>query len=199
MTVSSPPPEPLPTFRSVGIDPVWWLISFVGSVAVTFAVFYLYVTMQFDEAAQARIWDFFARGFDRPVRPDASPLWRMPVSVQLHVLCVTIAFFAGLIIFVLPKGTGFHRVLGWSFVVAMIGAAATSVMMIADFRTGVNFLHIFTVVTAVSLTLGLGAIRRGDVRGHAYNMIGLYIGALLVAGAFSFIPGRLMWRMLFGG
>jgi uncharacterized membrane protein len=199
MTASTPSPEPLPTFRSVGINPMWWIVSFLGSVAATFAIFYVYVITQFDEAAQARTWEFFARGFDRPVRPDVSPLWTTPISVQLHVLSVTVAFFAGLIIFLLPKGTGFHRLLGWTFVIAMIGAAATSVMMIADFNTGVNFLHIFTVVTAVSLTLGLAAIRRGDVRGHAYNMVGLYIGALLVAGSFSFIPGRLMWRMLFGG
>lgn len=199
MSAPTHSPEPLPTFRSVGINPIWWIASFVGSVAVTFAIFYVYVVTQFDEATQARTWEFFARGFDRPLRPDASPLWRTPISVQVHVLSVTVAFFAGLIIFMLPKGTGLHRLLGWTFVISMIGAAATSIMMIADLKTGINFLHIFTVITAVSLTFGLRAIWRGDVRSHAHNMIGLYIGALLVAGAFAFIPGRLMWRMLFGG
>lgn len=191
-------PDALPTFRSVGINPFWWLFSIVGSVLATLGVFYLYVITQLDAGRQARLWEFFSRGYDRPVNLDISPLWTMPLSVQIHVLSVATAFVAGLTIFLLPKGTGFHRTLGWTFVVAMIGAAATSIMMIADFKTGINFLHIFTVVTVVSLTLGLRAIRQGNVQGHAYNMIGLYIGGLLVAGTFSFIPGRLMWRMLFG-
>jgi uncharacterized membrane protein len=198
MTTHPEPHDDLPTFRSVGINPVYWLISIAGSIIATFAIFYVYVVTQFDADTQARMWEFMARGYSRPVRPDPTPLWSQPFSVQLHVLSVAVAFFVGLIIFLLPKGTGFHRLLGWTFVVAMIGAAATSIMMIADFNTGLNFLHIFTVVTVVSLTLGLRAIRRGNVQGHAYNMIGLYIGGLLVAGSFSFIPGRLMWRMLFG-
>jgi uncharacterized membrane protein len=187
-----------PTFRSVGIDPWWWLISIAGSVVATLAIFYVYIVTQFDAAAQARIWEFMARGFDRPVRPHLTPLWGTPLSVQLHVLGVAVAFFAGLIIFMLPKGTGFHRLLGWTFVVAMAMVAVTSVWMAVELKTGITFLHIFTVVTAVSLPLAIMAIRRGDVRGHAYNMLGLYIGGLLVAGAFAFIPGRLMWRMLFG-
>jgi uncharacterized membrane protein len=29
-------------------------------------------------------------------------------------------------------------------------------------------------------------------------MVGLYVGALLIAGALSFAPGRLMHRMFFG-
>jgi uncharacterized membrane protein len=190
--------EDLPTFRSVGINPLWWLIGIVAGVAGTFAVFYVYVITQFDAAGQARAWEFMAKGFNRPIRPDVTPLWSQPLSVQLHVLSVTTAFVAGIVIFLLPKGTGYHRLLGWTFVVAMIGASATSIMMIRDFNTGINFLHVFTVITAVSLTLGLYAIRRGDVKGHAGNMVGLFVGGLLVAGSFSFIPGRLMWRMLFG-
>jgi len=29
-------------------------------------------------------------------------------------------------------------------------------------------------------------------------MIGLYVGALLIAGAFTFLPGRLMHQIFFG-
>jgi uncharacterized membrane protein len=195
----SDPSDSRPTFRSVGINPLSWFLWIVISVLVTVVIFYVYLVTQFGTAGVERFLDSLARGFARPIRPDISPLWSRPFSVQLHVISVTVGFFSGLIIFMLPKGSGLHRILGWTFVVAMTLAAATSIMMIADFNTGVNFLHIFTVMTAVSLTLGLAAIRRGDVRSHAYNMIGLYIGAILVAGAFAFIPGRLMWRMLFGG
>ena len=188
----------LPTFRSVGINPLWWLTAIAGGVLFTGIVTWLYMLLQFDDASRARFVQLLLDGYGRPIDPDPTPLWSQPLSVQLHVFSVTVAFVSGLIVFLLPKGTGLHRLLGWSFVCAMIGAAVTSVMMIADLGTGINFLHVFTVITAVSLTLGLYAIRRGDVRNHAGNMVGLYIGGLLIAGSFAFLPGRLMWRMLFG-
>jgi uncharacterized membrane protein len=188
----------LPTFRSVGINPLWWLTGIAGSLLFTVIVTWIYFQLQFDAADRARFVQFMVDGYARPINPDPTPLWSQPLSVQLHVFSVTIAFFSGLVVFLLPKGTGLHRLLGWSFVVSMIGAAATSIMMIADLGTGINFLHVFTVITAVSLTLGLYAIRRGDVRNHAGNMVGLYIGGLLIAGTFAFLPGRLMWRILFG-
>jgi len=45
----------------------------------------------------------------------------------------------------------------------------------------------------------LTGIRRGDVRQHAGSMTGLYVGGLLIAVWFAFIPGRTMWHVFFGG
>lgn len=131
--------------------------------------------------------------------PRPELILKAPLSVQIHVYGIAVALLSALTIFSLPKGTGFHRTLGWTFVGAMIIVAATSIVMIWELRTGITFLHIFTLITAVSLYFGLTAIRRGDVASHANNMIGLFAGGLLVAGAFAFIPGRLMWRVFFGG
>lgn len=36
------------------------------------------------------------------------------------------------------------------------------------------------------------------VRLHAWMMTGLFVGGLVVAGLFTFIAGRLMWRIFFG-
>jgi uncharacterized membrane protein len=130
---------------------------------------------------------------------DIAPLLAAPLSVQVHVAAAMAGLAIGVVIFLLPKGTGFHRLLGWSWVSSMIVVAATSVAMIADFRSGVNALHVFTAVTVVSLWAGLTGIRRGDVRRHAASMIGLYVGGLLIAGVFAFIPGRTMWNVVFGG
>lgn len=130
---------------------------------------------------------------------DLAPLLARPPSVQLHVAAAVLALVVGVVIFLLPKGTGFHRTLGWTWVSSMIVVAATSVAMIADLKTGVNALHVFTAMTVVSLWAGLTGIRRGDVRQHAGSMIGLYVGGLIIAGAFAFIPGRTMWKVVFGG
>jgi uncharacterized membrane protein len=122
-----------------------------------------------------------------------------PMTVQIHVAGAVLALVVGAIIFLLPKGTGFHRLLGWSWVCSMIVVAVTSIVMIADFRTGMNALHIFTAVTVISLWAGLTGIRRGNVRQHAGSMVGLYVGGLIVAGLFAFMPGRTMWNVMFGG
>jgi uncharacterized membrane protein len=129
---------------------------------------------------------------------DPAPLLREPKTVQLHVAAAVIALVVGAVIFSLRKGTGFHRLLGWTWVSSMIVVAATSVAMIADFNTGVNALHVFTAVTVISLWMGLAGIRRGNVRQHASSMAGLYVGGLIIAGAFAFIPGRTMWAVFFG-
>lgn len=128
-----------------------------------------------------------------------APLLATPASVQLHVAAAMLALVVGVVIFLLPKGTGLHRALGWTWVSSMIVVAATSVAMIVDLKTGVNALHVFTAVTVVSLWAGLTGIRRGDVRQHAGSMIGLYAGGLIIAGMFAFIPGRTMWQVVFGG
>lgn len=131
--------------------------------------------------------------------PHPEVLFSTPLSVQIHVLAACAAIVVGALIFLLRKGTGVHRFLGWSWVSSMIVVAATSVLMIADFGNGVNALHIFTAVTVISLWAGLTGIRRGNVRQHAGSMVGLYVGGLVIAGAFAFIPGRTMWQVLFGG
>lgn len=130
---------------------------------------------------------------------DLQPLLAIPLSVQVHVVAAIAALVVGAVIFLLPKGTGFHRFLGWGWVSSMIVVAVTSIAMIADFRTGINALHVFTAVTVVSLWAGLAGIRRGNVSQHAGSMTGLYVGGLIIAGIFAFIPGRTMWNVFFGG
>lgn len=130
---------------------------------------------------------------------DIAPLLGVPLSVQVHVAAAMVGLLVGAVIFLLPKGTGFHRFLGWTWVSAMILVAATSIAMIADFRNGINPLHVFTVLTVVSLWAGLTGIRRANVRQHAGSMVGLYVGGLIIAGITAFIPGRTMWQVVFGG
>jgi uncharacterized membrane protein len=126
-------------------------------------------------------------------------LMAAPPSVQIHVAGAVFALVIGAVIILLPKGTGFHRLLGWSWVGSMIIVAVTSIVMVADLHTGINPLHVFTALTAISLWAALTGIRRGDVRRHAGSMIGLYVGGLIIAGIFAFIPGRMMWQAVFGG
>jgi uncharacterized membrane protein len=38
-----------------------------------------------------------------------------------------------------------------------------------------------------------------NVVGHRKTMLGLFFGALVVAGAFTLLPGRILGRAVFGG
>lgn len=189
------------------IDPSTWpgegfvsgfVARFAIGIVLVFGVIAAWVMVQEPARRDAIIaaWTSF-RVSSVHFKPEI--LLSRPLSVQLHVAGVFVAFFVGLIILLLPKGTGFHRMLGWTWVIAMIVVAATSIMMIADFGGGVNPLHAFTAVTIFSLYFGLTGIWRGNVRQHAGNMTGLFLGGMIIAGAFAFLPGRTMWLMFFGG
>ena len=49
------------------------------------------------------------------------------------------------------------------------------------------------------LPLGVYYARSHRVRGHKLTMRGLFAGALVIAGIFTLVPGRIMHRVLFGG
>lgn len=174
----------------------WWrlILGFGATLAVLAAWLY-----SLPDGQREAILGYWSRVQVPQPAFNAAPLLAEPPSVQLHVAAALLALVVGVVIFLLPKGTGFHRALGWTWVSSMIVVAATSVVMIFDLKTGINALHVFTAVTVVSLWAGLTGIRRGDVRQHAGSMIGLYVGGLIIAGVFAFIPGRTMWNVVFGG
>jgi uncharacterized membrane protein len=174
----------------------WWRTAL--GVGATFGILALWLATM-PEPQRGALLGYWSRVEVPAVALNLDVLLGRPMSVQLHVYAAVVALIVGVVIFLLPKGTGFHRLLGWTWVSSMIVVAGTSVAMIADLNSGVNALHIFTAATVVSLWAGLTGIRRGDVRAHAGSMIGLYVGGLIIAGAFAFIPGRTMWQVLFGG
>jgi uncharacterized membrane protein len=43
------------------------------------------------------------------------------------------------------------------------------------------------------------AIKKGNVKVHKRKMILLYFGAIIIAGGFTFVPGRYLHEVFFGG
>jgi hypothetical protein len=54
-----------------------------------------------------------------PHWPDAAMWAAAPFKVKLHIFAAVTAFAIGAVILLKPKGTGFHRTLGWAWAVAM--------------------------------------------------------------------------------
>jgi uncharacterized membrane protein len=128
------------------------------------------------------------------------PLLQSDPAVQVHAASAILAVIIGAFVLWRRKGTRLHRVLGRLWVLLML-ATATSALFIHSMRVIGPFgpIHIFCIITYVSVFNGLRAvIVRRDIARHRAEMQGLYINALLFAGAFTFLPGRRMHQVLFG-
>jgi uncharacterized membrane protein len=119
----------------------------------------------------------------------------MSLPLVIHLATVLPALPLGAYILMRPKGGGTHRLLGRIWAALMMTTAISSFWL--QDSGGLSFIHIFAVVTLVSIPLSVFWIRRGDVVRHRRAMTNTYIG-LVVAGLFALAPGRLLGSWLFG-
>lgn len=129
-----------------------------------------------------------------------APLLQAPLAIQIHAFSAIAAVILGGFVLWRKKGTRLHKALGRIWVMLML-TAATSALFINEIRLIGPFspIHIFSIITYVTLSSGLYAIIvRRDINRHRFDMQSLYINALLLAGAFTFLPGRRMHEAVFG-
>ncbi|WP_414642159.1 DUF2306 domain-containing protein [Brevundimonas sp.] len=134
----------------------------------------------------------------RPHAPDLSLLMHAPVAIQLHVAAAVVALVIGTVLLAGVKGDRLHRSLGWAWVVAMATTAVSSLFIRQINAGGFSFIHLISGWTIVALPMAVYAARRHRVANHRRAMTGMFVGGLLVAGALTFLPGRMMWAMVFG-
>ncbi len=128
------------------------------------------------------------------------PLLQAPLAIQIHAFSAVAAFPLGAFVLWRKKGTRLHKLLGRIWVVLML-AVATSALFIHEMRMIGPFspIHIFSIVTYVTLYRALRAIIVDrNVAAHRAGMRGAYLWTLMLAGAFTFLPGRRMHMVLFG-
>lgn len=137
-------------------------------------------------------------GADIQFRISLEPLLSAPVLVQAHVFGAVSAVTIGTVLLCAPKGFGLHKTLGWSWVIAMVLTAGSSFFLTGLMGRSYSPIHALSAWTIIGLPFGIAAIRRRDVAKHSKTMTGMFVGGMLVAGMFSFLPGRLMWTIFFG-
>ena len=128
-----------------------------------------------------------------------TPLLEAPGAIPLHAFAAIAAFVLGIVQFAAPKGTLPHRTLGWIWVVLM-AAVAISSLWIHEIRLVGPFspIHVLSIFVPVMLVLAVMHARRHNVRGHQKAMTSIFFGALIIAGAFTFLPRRVMHAVVFG-
>ncbi|MEM9106990.1 MAG: DUF2306 domain-containing protein [Pseudomonadota bacterium] len=121
------------------------------------------------------------------------PLLHASLAIQIHVIAAVAAIVLGATIFFRRKGTGAHRRAGQLWVLLMFVVCFSS-FAIHELRVWGPWspIHILSVATPVFLVQAIYLARNGQIRSHKLTMISTYLGALVIAGAFSFMPGRIM-------
>jgi uncharacterized membrane protein len=128
-----------------------------------------------------------------------APLLAASPLVQAHVVAALAAFCLGLVQFALPKGSPRHRLLGWIWIVIMAIVALSSFGITEVAGPGrFSWIHGLSAYTLFGLVGAIIQARLGKVRAHRNSMIGLFLGALIITGAFALSPGRLMGQVVFG-
>jgi uncharacterized membrane protein len=59
--------------------------------------------------------------------------------------------------------------------------------------------HLLAIFTLVMLPIAVWRAHKHEVAQHRRAMLGLFLGALVIAGLFTFLPGRIMHTVMFGG
>lgn len=131
-----------------------------------------------------------------------APQWELlaaaPAIIRLHIAAAMGAFLIGSAILIGVKGTAMHKAMGWSWIVCM-GTTAVSSLFIKTLNPGHwSYIHFISGWVIIALPMAVVAIKRKNVAMHRRLMTGLFVGGLVIAGAFTFVPGRLMFQVFFG-
>jgi uncharacterized membrane protein len=109
------------------------------------------------------------------------------------------AFALGIVQFTARKGTLPHRTIGWIWVSLMVIVSATS-FWIHELRLWGPWspIHLLSIFTLVTLPLAVWAAHRYAVDRHRRGMTAIFFGALVIAGLFTLVPGRILHTVVFG-
>ena len=120
-------------------------------------------------------------------------------AMQFHAFAAMAAFALGLVQFAAPKGTLPHRSVGWLWV-ALMAAVAASSFFIHEIRLWGPWspIHLISIAVLIMLPAAVLFAHSHNVRRHSRIMIGIFIGGLVIAGLFTFAPGRVMHAVAFG-
>ena len=128
-----------------------------------------------------------------------APLLDAAPAIPVHAFAAMAAFALGLVQFAEPKGTLPHRTIGWIWV-GLMAMVAISSFWIHQIRLLGPWspIHLLSIFTLIVLPMAVWRAHHHDVNAHRRIMIFIFAGALVVAGLFTLVPGRIMHAVVFG-
>lgn len=173
----------------------------------------------------SRLNDFFGKKgtrYDKPIAPDrlelilgifalallgvaiaavikGQPEWhRMPWQLWTHLGALALVLAITPLMLWRKRGDDVHRLFGWIWAIGMFTTALVSfdIRWIND--GGFSVIHLLSIMTVIGVPVLIISARRRDLGRHRGQVRGFVIGALLVAGFFTFPFNRLLGSWLFG-
>ncbi len=132
-----------------------------------------------------------------------APLLAAPLAVQIHVVTVLPAFFLGTwLIFFSTKGARGHRALGYVYL-GLVTATSLTALFIHSLMPhgpfgGFSPIHLLVLVTLFGVWGAIRGAKTHNIGSHRRAMLMVYIGGMVIAGGFTFLPGRIMHAVFFG-
>ena len=128
-----------------------------------------------------------------------APLLDAAPAIPLHAFAAMTAFVLGVVQLAAPKGTLPHRTIGWIWVGLMAAVAISSfwihqIKLIGPWSP----IHLLSIFTLTMLPIAVWRARRHRVADHRRIMTLTFVGALVIAGLFTLLPGRIMHAVVFG-
>ncbi len=121
-------------------------------------------------------------------------------AIIIHLIFALAAFVLGGIQLASKKGTTSHRILGYLWVAMMVVICLTSFkikeVMPEGMFGGYSPIHLLSIFVLVMLARGIYFAKKKDIKKHRNCMLYTYIGGLVIAGAFTFMPGRLLFKVV---
>lgn len=146
-----------------------------------------------------------------------APLLNASPIIQIHAFAGMGALALGAIQIALPKGKISHRKLGWVWLGLIMTMLLTApVIHGVDLRSLLSpsacyeptksfywnlrcaSIHLITVYLLLAVPFAPMLARQGYIKHHRAMMIGLWVGALVIAGAFTMDTHRIMHAVVFG-
>ncbi len=128
-----------------------------------------------------------------------APLLDAARAIPVHAFAAMAAFVLGVFQFAAPKGTLPHRTVGWIWSLLMLAVAISS-FWIHEIRLVGPWspIHLLSIFVLITVPLGVWRAHRHRLADHRRIMISVFSGALVIAGLFTLMPGRIMHAVVFG-
>ena len=121
--------------------------------------------------------------------------------MYLHLATVIPCFVIGTLLLLIKKGTTIHIFGGRIYMILMLITASITLFMPSHLGPIIlnhfGWIHSFSFLTLYTVPTAYIAIKKGDIKTHKRKMILLYFGAIIIAGSFTFVPGRYLHSLLF--
>lgn len=130
-----------------------------------------------------------------------APLTEAPFAIQVHVVAALIAVVIGPFVLFRRSRDRIHRWLGRIWLPMVVVVAVSGLFIKSEVAAFGWFgpIHLLSLYALWGVADGLWQIRLGRIDRHRATMQSLWFGGMGLAGIFTFVPGRTMNRLVFGG